>query len=144
MALHIIKLCVGVDTVEDLAAWQKERVAEMKKKGQKPELFHLTAMTPKRRDEVLDGGSLYWVVKGQIAVRQKLIDIRESKKRDGTPACALVYDRKLVPVRRRAHRPFQGWRYLTAEDAPDDIILKKGAKELPEALQAELASLGLL
>jgi hypothetical protein len=144
MALNLIKLCVGVDTVEELAAWQKERLADMKKKGKKPELFHMTSQTPKRREELLDGGSLYWVVKGQIAVRQKLIDIREGKKRDGTPACMLVYDKKLVGVRRRAHRPFQGWRYLTATDAPIDLDLKSGAKDLPEALAAELASLGLL
>jgi len=71
--LHLIKLCVGVDSLEELAGWQKKRLAEKKKKGQKPELIHVTRQTPKRAAELLDGGSLYWVIKGQIAARQRLI-----------------------------------------------------------------------
>ena len=70
--LHIIKLAVGVDSLADLAQWQKQRLKEKKAKGQKPELVHITRMTPKRADEVLDGGSLYWVIKGQVAARQVL------------------------------------------------------------------------
>src|SRR5580698_6081079 len=140
--LHLIKLCVGVDTLEELRDWQKKRLAEKKKKGQKPELVHITRQTPKRADEVLDGGSLYWVIKGQIAARQKLLALKPVQK-GGTPHCALVYDPKLIPVMRRHHRPFQGWRYFDPKDAPPDVRDVK-AGNLPEKLKIELADLGLL
>ena len=143
MPLHIIKLCVGCDSLEELARWQKQRLKEKRAKGQKPELVHVTRMTPKRGAEVLDGGSLYWVIKGQIAARQKLLALREVKK-NGVPHCGLVYDKKLVPVRPRPRRAFQGWRYFEAKDAPPDMGEIKGGKGLPENLKRELASLGLL
>jgi hypothetical protein len=144
MTLHIIKLCVGAESIEDLAKWQAKRIKEQKKRGvKKAQLMHVTRMTPKRKDEVLDGGSLYWVIKGQIAVRQKLLDLKPTTK-NGTPHCGLVYDSKLVPVLRRAHRAFQGWRYLDPKDAPADARGTKGLEKLPENLQRELVSLGLL
>jgi hypothetical protein len=141
--LHLIKLCVGVDSLEELAGRQKKRLAEKKKKGQKPELVHITRQTPKRAAELLDGGSLYWVIKGQIAARQRLVELR-AVTRNGVPHCGLVYDRKLVPVMRRSRAAFQGWRYFEPKDAPADVCGLKGAKGLPEALQQELAALGLL
>lgn len=143
MALHIIKLCVGCDSLQDLADWQKQRLKEKRAKGAKPELIHITRMTPKRVDEVLDGGSLYWVIKGQIAARQRLLEIRAVKK-NGVPHCGLVYDKVLVPVALRPRRPFQGWRYLEPADAPPDLAPGRRAEGLPEALQRELAALGLL
>jgi hypothetical protein len=144
MTLHIIKLCVGAESIEDLAQWQAKRIRDQKKRGvKKPTLMHVTRMTPKRKDEVLDGGSLYWVIKGQIAVRQKLLDLKPTTK-NGTPHCGLVYDPMLVPVQRRAHRAFQGWRYLDPKDAPPDARGTKGLEKLPEDLQRELVSLGLL
>ncbi|HEY4077569.1 MAG TPA: DUF1489 domain-containing protein [Rhizomicrobium sp.] len=143
MALHIIKLCVGCDSLAELSDWQKNRLREKRAKGQKPELVHVTRMTPKRAEEVLDGGSLYWVIKGQIAARQKLLAFRNVKK-NGVPHCGLVYDKELVPVVARPRRAFQGWRYLEEKDAPLDLARTKGAKGLPEALQRELAALGLL
>ncbi|HEY2071365.1 MAG TPA: DUF1489 domain-containing protein [Rhizomicrobium sp.] len=144
MTLHIIKLCVGVETVEELALWQAGRIRQQKaRKVKSPELMHVTRMMPKRKDEVLDGGSLYWVIKGQIAVRQKLLDIRAVTK-NGTPHCGLVYEPKLVPVQRRTHRPFQGWRYFDPKDAPPDARGGKGGAGLPEKLQKELVELGLL
>lgn len=144
MTLHLIKLCVGADSIESLAEWQTRRLAQLKKKGRKPELIHVTRQTPKRVDELLDGGSLYWVIKGSIAARQKLLDIRPARSQDGIPRCGLVYDPQIVPILRRAHRPFQGWRYLRAQDAPPDAKQLKGARGLPETLRAELAELGLL
>ena len=141
--LHLIKLCVGVESLEELARWQKQRLAEKKKKGQKPELVHITRQTPKRAGELLDGGSLYWVIKGQIAARQKLVELRPVT-RNGVTHCGLVYDKKLMPVIRRPRAAFQGWRYLDPADAPADIGAIKGAKGLPEKLQQELAALGLL
>src|SRR5271156_398973 len=143
MTLHLLKLCVGVDSLEDLAQWQKRRLADLKKKGRKLELMHVTRQTPKRADELLDGGSLYWVIKGQIAARQRLIALRPVTK-NGGPHCGIVYEPKLIATARRSHRPFQGWRYLNAADAPADARELKGGKGLPEALRAELSELGLL
>jgi hypothetical protein len=141
--LHLIKLCVGCDSLEDLANWQKQRLKEKRAKGQKPELVHVTRQTPKRADELLDGGSLYWVIKGQIAARQKLLELRPMTVK-GVPHCGLVIRKDLVPLRPRPRSAFQGWRYLEAVDAPPDLALGKGDKNLPEALRRELAALGLL
>ena len=85
--MHMVKLCVGVDSVEDLREWQTDRLAQLKKRGQKLELKHTTRMVPKRRDELLDGGSLYWVIKGYTAVRQPLIDIRPFVDKEGVGRC---------------------------------------------------------
>ena len=143
MTLHLIKLCVGCDSIEDLAQWQKKRLADLKKKRRPAELIHVTRMTPKRADELLDGGSLYWVIKGQISVRQRLLALRPTT-RNGAPHCGLVYDSELVYLIPRTCRPFQGWRYLAAKDAPPDARSVKGGKHLPPQLRAELAALGLL
>jgi hypothetical protein len=141
VTLHLIKLCVGADSIADLAHWQKRRAAERRKKGASGAIMHITRMTPKRADELLDGGSLYWVIKGQIAARQKLIAIKPVT-REGVPHCALVLDQKIIPLLPRQHRAFQGWRYFEPKDAPPDL---KGSKsQLPEKLRAQLAALGLL
>jgi hypothetical protein len=146
MTLHLIKLCVGCDSIEDLAGWQAERLKQMKADGIKPELFHRTFQSPKRRDELLDGGSLYWVIKGIVTVRQRLNDLREGKKPDGTPCCLLILDRKLVPVRPVPRRAFQGWRYLSSDEAPEDLASGKanGIALMPPKLRKELAELGLI
>ena len=143
MTLHLIKLCVGVDTLDELAQWQKGRLAELKKKKKPLELVHVTRQMPKRAEELLDGGSLYWVIKGQVAARQRILALRNMTK-NGVPHCGIVYEPKLVATARRAHRPFQGWRYLNAADAPADARELKGGKGLPEALKIELSELGLL
>ena len=142
MTLHLIKLCVGADSVEDLRTWQTERLAQLKKRGQKPELTHTTRMVPKRREQILDGGSLYWVIKGYTAVRQPLVDIRPFVDKEGVGRCHLVYAKDLVLVAPRPRRAFQGWRYLDAKDAPPDV--GKAGRGLPDKLQRELAELGLL
>lgn len=146
MSLHLVKLCVGCDSVEELAAWQAQRLKQMKAEGQKPELFHRTFQMPKRREELLDGGSLFWVIKGVILVRQKLVDLREGTKPDGTPCTLLMLDKKLVGVRPMPRRAFQGWRYLTADDAPVDVKAGKGDQiaEMPPKLRRQLAELGLI
>lgn len=141
MTLHLLKLCVGVDSLAELATWQKERVKAMRAKGKKPEIVHLTRHTPKRDVDLLDGGSLYWVIRGVISARQPILGLRPSVKQ-GVPACSIVMAPKLIPVAGRPHRPFQGWRYLAAKDAPPD--LRKADRGLPEALRVELAALGLL
>lgn len=141
--LNLIKLCVGADSIEDLQNWQKARLKDLRAKNKKLELIHVTRQTPKRAEEVLNGGSLYWVIKGQIAVRQRLLELRPLV-RNGIPHCGLVYDKELVATVRRACRPFQGWRYFDPKDAPPDARNLKGGKGMPEKLKAELAELGLL
>ncbi len=141
--LHLIKLCVGCDSLQYLADWQKQRLKEKKARGQKPELVHVTRQTPKREAELLDGGSLYWVIKGQIAARQPLVELRPMTVK-GVPHCGLVYKKDLIPVRPRPRSAFQGWRYLEPADAPPDLAMGKGDDKLPENLRRELAALGLL
>lgn len=146
MTLHLAKLCVGAPTIEDLAAWQKERLAAQRKAGETPRVFHRTFQMPKRQAELLDGGSLYWVIKGMIQVRQRLIGIEEGTKDDGMPCCVLLLDRELVPVRPTPRRAFQGWRYLSAEDAPADLAGANASAyvDMPPRMRRELAELGLL
>jgi hypothetical protein len=146
MALHLVKLCVGCDAIEDLAAWQAERLAQMKRAGDKhPRLFHRTFQTPKRREELLEGGSLYWVIKGVIQARQRVLDLAEGTKDDGTPCCLIILDKGLVPVRPVPRRAFQGWRYLDAADAPPDLTgAERGIAGLPPRMRKELAELGLI
>jgi hypothetical protein len=141
MTLHLIKLCVGAHSIADLEKWQKKRAAERKKNGGTGEIMHITRMTPKRADELLTGGSLYWVINGQIAARQRLIKLKPVT-REGVPHCALVLERKIIPTVPRRHRAFQGWRYLDPKDAPRDLKGKNSA--MPEKLRSELTELGLL
>jgi hypothetical protein len=147
MPLHLIKLCVGCDSIEDLAEWQAERLKQRRRAGEKkPQLYHRTFQSPKRREELLDGGSLYWVIKSLVQVRQPLLDITEGTKEDGTPCCMLILKNELVPVRPTPRRAFQGWRYLDPDEAPED--LKRGAAggivAMPPKLRKQLAELGLL
>ena len=145
MPLHLIKLCVGCDSIDDLKEWIAGRLTEKKRRGQKPEHIHTTRMVPKRADELRDGGSLYWVIKGQVSCRERILDIRPIVDREGIGRCQVVLDGKVVPVLPRPFRAFQGWRYLTPGDAPED--LKRGAAgitAMPEQLRRELRELGLL
>lgn len=144
--LHLVKLCVGAASIEDLAAWQKGRLAALKKAGQPPRVVHTTFQTPKRQAELLDGGSLFWVIKGMIQARQRLIGLDEGMKDDGSRCCLLVLDEALVPVRPVPRRAFQGWRYLAPDDAPADLggdaACDLGA--MPLKMRKDLAELGLL
>lgn len=145
MPLHLLKLCVGATSISDLAAWVGARRAHALALGQNFEQKHTTRMMPKRADEIIAGGSLYWVIKGQIAARQLLLDIRPFTGDDGISRCDLVLDPAIVPVAGRVCRPFQGWRYLADADAPRDLAaLAEGASALPEEMRRELRSLGLL
>jgi len=145
MPLHLIKLCVGADSVEDLTAWIKQRLKQKKARGEKPEHIHTTRMVPKRAEELLDGGSLYWVIRGQIMCREKLRAIRPFVDKEGVGRCRLVLEPKVVLVEPRPFRAFQGWRYLEAKEAPRDLDrAAPGAKHMPEPLRRELRDLGLL
>lgn len=146
MALHLIKLCVGVDSIADLEARIKARLKTRRAAGEKrPRPVHRTRMVPRRADELTDGGSIYWVIKGQVAARQLIKAVEPFKDEDGVGRCFIVMDKKLVPVMPRRMRPFQGWRYLKEEDAPADIQAGLGeTAEMPEELRRELRVLGLL
>lgn len=143
MALHLIKLCVGCDTVKDLEDWIRER--RRRGGGKKTEHIHRTRMVPKRADELTDGGSLFWVIRGQVMCRQRLIGVRPYVDKSGVGRCQFVLDPKVVLVELRPWRAFQGWRYLAAKDAPRDLdSAAPGAKDMPEAMRRELRELGLL
>jgi hypothetical protein len=145
MSLHLIKLCVGCDSVADLSSWIKQRLRQKKARKEKPEHIHTTRMVPKRIEELLDGGSLYWVIRGQIMCRQNLIAIRPFVDKDGIGQCRLVLRPRVVPVEPRPFRAFQGWRYLAANDAPRDLDrAAPGARNMPEHMRRELQELGLL
>jgi hypothetical protein len=145
MPLHLIKLCVGCDSVADLEDWIKQRLKEKKRRGQKPEHIHITRMQPKRADELTDGGSLYWVIRGQITCRERILDIRPFTDKDGIGRCRVVLDGKVVLVEPRPRSAFQGWRYLEANDAPRDLSrAAPGAAKMPEQMRRELRELGLL
>jgi hypothetical protein len=134
LTLHLLKLAVGAESIADLEDFQARR-------AQPP--FHVTRMMPKRVEELLDGGSLYWIIKGQIAVRQPLRAIEAFTDGDGIGRCRLVLDTPVVRVRPRPFRAFQGWRYLQPKDSPPDLASQDVA-EMPETLRSELAALGLL
>src|SRR5690606_19218461 len=144
MSLHLIKLCVGCDSVEDLEGWIAEGLAKNRDDGLPVERFHTTRMVPKRGDELLDGGSLYWVIKGGVQCRQRLLDIRPFTDAEGIGRCRLVLDPEVVRTEWQSRRPFQGWRYLQPVDAPADLAGAGTAEEMPLALRRELAELGLL
>ena len=142
MTLHLVKLCVGVSSVEELQASIDFRLHRRKEQGKAAERIHTTRMIPKRAAELLDGGSLYWVIKGNIQVRQPLADIRPFDDVEGIRRCDLVLEPRLILTRWQPRRAFQGWRYLKPDDAPSD--LKGSGDGLPGELRQELAELGLL
>ena len=145
MPLHLIKLCVGCDSVNELEDWIREKLKRMKKSARAREHIHTTRMTPKRADELLDGGSLYWVIRGQIMCRQRLIAVRPFVDTEGVGRCRLALEPKVVLVEPRLFRAFQGWRYLEAKNAPRDLSrAAPGAAAMPEQLRRELRELGLL
>lgn len=145
MALHLIKLCVGADSIEDLREWVSERSLIAMAAGMEPHSSHITRMIPKRDRELLDGGSLYWVIKGQVQARQQLLDIKSFTDVDGISRCELVLGPEVIETALQPRRAFQGWRYLTEEDAPRDLTnMGEGTADLPMELRRELAELGLL
>jgi hypothetical protein len=148
MALHIIKLCVGAESVEDLAEWQIGQLKRAQKAKAKSVHAHQkrhpvcgTRMWPKRLEEVLAGGSLYWVIKGVISVRQSIVAIDDVIDNHGQ-RCGLYLDARLQRTSPQPRRAFQGWRYLEAKDAPADLSLAAGGADLPEHLRRQLVELG--
>jgi hypothetical protein len=144
MPIHLVKLAVGCDSVKQLKLWVAERMQTAKKRGLPLRHIHITRMTPKRSDELLAGGSLYWVIRGEIAAREKIIAIEPF--RDGIGRCRVVMQPKVIAVAPRPMRPFQGWRYFTEDAAPPDLGKATAASvaAMPEPMRRELRDLGLL
>ena len=145
MTLNLVKLCVGVDALEDLQAHIDHTLADKKQRGVEEIQFHTTRMIPKRADELVDGGSLYWVIKGKIQARQFIQEIRPFTDSTGISRCRIVLEPRLILTYWQPRRAFQGWRYLKVEDAPSDLARRDGGLlSLPPELRRELADLGLL
>jgi hypothetical protein len=138
MGVHLKKLSVGSSSIDNLRSWQDRAVRQGRP------IIHPTRNWPRRADELLDGGCIYWIIKGQMMVRQPIADMIEVKREDGRPACGIVLDPKLIPVWPRRVRIFQGWRYLEAPDAPEDLPQTLDSEPMPTELASELRELGLL
>ena len=143
MSLHLIKLCVGIPSVEYLRSRQAQRLADMRARGEPEQLVHITRMVPRRAGELTDGGSLYWVIKGYVQARQAITGVEPYRDAEGIGRCRLLLGEELVNVAPRPMRAFQGWRYLETKDAPADLG-SQGDDEMPEEMRRELAELGLL
>ena len=152
MTVNLIKLCVGVSDVTQLIQEHERLVKQaLKRKTKKPvEDHHWTRMRPKRDEEVLDGGSLFWVIRGTIRVRHRILRLDDVTGADGQEYCAIIYDPKVILVEPRPRRAFQGWRYLEADDSPPDLPNQRQALanvaaegDMPAGMLAELRTLGL-
>lgn len=142
--LHILKLCVGADSIADLESWIEENRVYHARLGRAYRQTHTTRMVPKRMDEIVGTGSLYWVIKGRIAARQRIEAIEPFTDEQGITRCHLVFEPVVHPVRPRPCRPFQGWRYLAAGDAPPDLSGEDDSMDIPDTMREELRALGLL
>ncbi len=138
--INLIKLCVGAERVEDLIKWQKSARA----KGPDGAPRHVTRMWPKREDALLNGGSIYWVFKGIVLARQRIVRLDEVLGGDGITRCGIVLDTEVFRTEAMPKRPFQGWRYLPVKDAPRDLPKgRAGQDHLPPQLLAALSEIGV-
>lgn len=138
--VHLLKLCVGADSIEDLTDWQHSQ----RHRWPKGCAVHVTRMWPKREAEVLNGGSLYWVIKGVILCRQRIVGLEQVVGEDGISRCAIVLDQEVIRTEAAPRRPFQGWRYLDTRDAPRDLPMGRAGEEaLPPGLAEAMAVFGL-
>ncbi len=145
MTVHLIKMAVGVGDVRHLAEIQAGRLRQARDRDEAAQLRHYTRHTPRRAAELTEGGSIYWVIKGFVRVRQEIRAVERGVNAEGRPSCALVLDPNLVRTSLRACKPFQGWRYLNAENAPADLSPPAGESDgVPEKMAVELMHLGLL
>lgn len=144
MPLHLLKLCVGASSIADLEAHIAVHLAARRAAKEPIEQIHTTRMAPKRAADILDGGSLFWVIRGQVGARQRVLDIRPFTDTDGIGRCRLVLDQRVVAVMPRPCRPFQGWRYLAHDTAPVDLDALAGTSDMPEHLRFALRELCLL
>ncbi|MBB4212150.1 hypothetical protein EV659_108124 [Rhodothalassium salexigens DSM 2132] len=147
MVVHLLKTAAGVPDLDTLAARQAQFTvtapADSRAAG-RPVVLHSTRNMPRRRDAVLDGGSIYWIVRREIAARNRILDMVEADDEMGPKRCRFLLDPELVAVARVHRRPIQGWRYLPAAEAPRDLAGGPDGDSLPPHLARDLADLGLL
>lgn len=143
MIVHLVKLCAGAESLKDLEDRVRRGTKACEKAGRGRVHEHVTRMCPRRDAELLDGGSIYWVIKGVVLVRQRLLGLEKRTGEDGIDRCAIMIDPELVLTEPQPRRAFQGWRYLPAEDAPKDLKQRSRNRPPPE-LNMQLAELGLL
>jgi hypothetical protein len=142
--LHLLKMAVGIADLEELRRVRAERIR------QSGASRVYTRNHPRRAEAVLAGGSLYWVIRGQVRVRQRVTGFHSERDDKGRAYCMIEVDPELVPTVWRPWRPFQGWRYLQPGDAPPDLPSGPGHQRedrdapIPERMLAELRALGLL
>lgn len=141
MTIHLLRLAVGAESLEAMRQWREEARIDWRGRTVVPTW---TKRPPNRQAELLDGGCIYWVVKGSIRCRQRFAGFEMVTGADGESYCAMMMDPELIETRAVPKRPFQGWRYLKPEDAPPDLAVGEGSgDELPPHLLAELRELGL-
>ena len=139
--IHLVKLSVGSETVEGLQDWQNTPRAQSSDGLPR----HVTRMWPKRETDLLKGGSLYWVIKGFLQCRQRILRLDELVGQDGIRRCAIVLDPEIIRTTNVRKRPFQGWRYLTIKDAPIDLPKRAMEDEpIPPSLAGALADIGVI
>lgn len=143
MTLHLIKLCVGIASVEELVAWHRSALS-FGNRSPEPIFSHRTRMFPKRADEIVGQGSLFWVMSGAVRCRQAIVGLERGTDNQGRGYCEIRLDSEVIPTRVQPRRPFQGWRYLAPADAPDDMLDGVVEESGDESLAAELAEMGLL
>lgn len=145
MTVHLVKMAVGIESFDHLKSVQADRFRQAKQESGKGQLRHLTRNTPRRSDDVLDGGSMYWIIKGYIRARQRIIGFGEATGRNDRPRCAILLDPRLVRTELLPHKPMQGWRYMEPASMPEDLSSKAIEQtSLPDEMAAELRALGLL
>ncbi|SDX63944.1 hypothetical protein SAMN05444358_10856 [Ruegeria halocynthiae] len=139
--INLIKLSVGTDSVDDLIDWQETH--RLRFDDNLPR--HVTRMWPKRDAEILKGGSIYWVIKGVVQCRQRILRLDEVRGEDGIRRCAIILDPEVIRTQAALKRPFQGWRYLKPEDTPPDLPKGRAQDDaLPDDLNRALAEIGVL
>ena len=139
--INLVKLCVGAESVESLMDWQSTTRVRSDDEHRR----HVTRMWPKRGEELLEGGSLYWVIKGFIQCRQRILRLDEVTGHDGILRCGIILEDQIIRTQSAPKRPFQGWRYLKPEDAPGDLAkARKTDDVLPPELNQALSEIGLL
>jgi hypothetical protein len=143
--IHMVKLCVGVSSVEELESYRHERAHWWGADYGEEVHVHRTRMTPKRGAEMEGKASIYWVMSGTICCRQKILRLGSHTSEEGINYCDLILDPEIIRTVPYPKRPFQGWRYLRPEDAPADLSV--GANDDGEnsmEIAAELARMGLI
>ncbi|MCI0430912.1 MAG: DUF1489 domain-containing protein [Rhodospirillales bacterium] len=142
--LNLVKMAVGIESVSHLRAVQKKRLKANLDAGLGPLVQFVTRNRPTRAAEVLDGGSMYWIIKGSIRARQRILGLDPVIDHEGRKACAIRFDPELIETEAEPYKPIQGWRYLASDEAPTDRAGDTGSDEMPAAMRAELKALGLL